>query len=242
MSTTTIILLCLLALGAAVVQRVSGFGFGIFIMTALPYLMPTFGEAVTLSGVLALATSATIVLHMYKYIAWKKLLPILIVFLIVSWFAGLWISAINDRMLKHILGGVLVAASIWLFFLSERISINPTMTMQVSMGTLSGVMGGLFGMQGPPAVLYFLASASRKEEYMAMAQCYFLVGNLAMTGFRAYNGYFTENVAWAWSYCLPAVLLGTWIGSLIFRRIPIRILRKIIYVYMGISGAIALMA
>ena len=242
MLTSTIILLCLLAFGAAVVQRVSGFGFGIFIMTALPYLMPTFGEAVTLSGVLALATSATIVLHMYKYIAWKKLLPILTVFLIVSWFAGLWISVINDVMLKHILGGVLVAASIWFFFLSERIHINPTVTMQVSMGTLSGVMGGLFGMQGPPAVLYFLASASRKEEYMAMAQCYFLVGNLAMTGFRACNGYFTPNVAWAWCYCLPAVFLGTWVGSLIFRRIPIRILRKIIYVYMGISGAIALMA
>lgn len=241
MTTTTILLLCLLAFGAAIVQRVSGFGFGIFIMTALPYLMPTFGEAVTLSGVLALVTSITIVIHMHKYIVWKKLLPILTIFLIVSWFAGQWISATSDGLLKHILGGVLLAASIWFIFLSERIHINPTLPMQVSMGTLSGVMGGLFGMQGPPAVLYFLASASRKEEYMAMAQCYFLVGNLAMTGFRAYNGHLTTNVLWAWCCGLPAVLLGTWLGSIIFRNIPIRILRKIIYIYMGISGAIAIM-
>ena len=223
MTITTIILLCLLAFGAAVVQRVSGFGFGIFIMTALPYLMPTFGEAVTLSGVLALATSTTIVIHMHKYIVWKKLLPILSVFLVVSWFAGQWISMTGDGLLKHILGGVLLAASIWFIFLSERIHINPTLPMQVSMGTLSGVMGGLFGMQGPPAVLYFL------------------VGNLAMTGFRAYNGHLTENVLWAWCYGLPAVLLGTWLGSIIFRNIPIRILRKVIYIYMGISGAIAIM-
>ena len=47
-----------MALGAAIVQRVSGFGFGIFIMTVLPYLMPTYGEALTLSGTLAIVTVA----------------------------------------------------------------------------------------------------------------------------------------------------------------------------------------
>ena len=237
----TIILLCLMALGAAIVQRVSGFGFGIFIMTVLPYLMPTYGEALTLSGTLAIVTSATIVYHMYKYIEWRKLLPILITFLITSWLAGKCLVWAGDGLLKHILGAMLILASIYFFCFSERIHINPTMTMQVSLGTLSGVMGGLFGMQGPPAVLYFLASANRKEEYMAMAQCYFLVGNLVMTGYRAMNGHFTHNVFVAWCFCLPAVFLGTWIGSVIFRNVPIRILRKIIYTYMGISGAIALL-
>ena len=234
-------MLCLLALGAAFVQRVSGFGFGIFIMTALPMLMPTYGEALTLSGALALVTSGIIVYHMHKYIAWTKLLPILITFLIISWIAGECLAIAGDGLLKHILGVMLILASIWFFCLSERIHIRPTMTMQISMGTLSGVMGGLFGMQGPPAVLYFLASASRKEEYMAMAQCYFLVGNLCMTGHRAYLGLFTHDVAIAWCWCLPAVLLGTWIGTLVYQRLPIRIIRKIVYAYMGISGVIALL-
>ena len=55
-----------MAMMAAFVQRVSGFGFGIFIMTVLPYLMPSYGEATALSGMLALVTSAIIV---YKTIA-----------------------------------------------------------------------------------------------------------------------------------------------------------------------------
>ena len=230
-----------MALGAALVQRISGFGFGIFIMTALPLLMPSYGEALTLSGALALVTSAIIVWHMHRYIAWGKLLPILITFLIVSWIAGECLTLAGDKLLKHILGVMLILASIWFFCLSERIHINPTMPMQIGLGTLSGVMGGLFGMQGPPAVLYFLASASRKEEYMAMAQCYFLVGNLCMTGHRAWLGLFTHNVALAWVCCLPTVLLGTWIGSLVYQRLPIRIIRKIVYAYMGISGVIALL-
>ena len=39
----------LLSIGASFIQRTTGFGFGIFIMTMLPFLMPTYGEATTLS-------------------------------------------------------------------------------------------------------------------------------------------------------------------------------------------------
>ena len=235
-----VVILILAAMGAAFVQRVSGFGFGIFIMTVLPYLMPSYGEATTLSGILAAVTSSIIVWHMHKYIAWRKLLPILITFLVVSWFAVQFVSITGDGVLKRVLGGVLILASIYFFFVSERIHIRPTMPMQLSMGTLSGVMGGLFGMQGPPAVLYFLASAERKEEYMAMVQCYFLIGNLVMTLYRAQSGFLTPAVMLSWCYCLVAVLIGTWLGAKVFRLIPIKVLRKIIYAYMGISGLIAL--
>lgn len=229
-----------LAIGAAFVQRVSGFGFGIFIMTALPYLMPSYGEATTLSGALALVTSLIIVVRMWRHISWHKLLPILFTFLIISWFAVQMVAYAGDRVLRQVLGAVLILASLWFFFLSERIRIRPTMPMQLSMGTLSGMMGGLFGMQGPPAVLYFIASAQSKEEYMALAQCYFLVGNVMMTVYRASHGFLTPVVVTSWCYGLAAVLLGTWLGSLVFRRIPIQLLRKVIYAYMGFSGLMAL--
>lgn len=227
-------------MGAAFVQRVSGFGFGIFIMTILPYLMPSYGEATTLSGTLAAVTSIIIVWNMHKHIVWRKLLPILLTFLVVSWGAVQFVALAGDGMLKRILGAVLILASIYFFFFSERIHIRPTLPMQLSMGTLSGVMGGLFGMQGPPAVLYFLASAERKEEYMALVQCYFLIGNLMMTVYRAQSGFLTHAVCVSWCYCLVAVLIGTWIGAKVFRMIPIKVLRKIIYAYMGVSGVIAL--
>lgn len=229
-----------MAFGAAFVQRVSGFGFGIFIMTVLPYLLPSYAEATTLSGMLALVTSAIIIWHMHKYIAWRKLLPILLTFLAVSWFAVQFVAVAGDGMLKRVLGGVLILASIYFFFVSERIQIRPSLTMQLSMGTLSGVMGGLFGMQGPPAVLYFLASSDRKEEYMAMVQCYFLIGNVVLTLYRAHNGFLTSVVWSSWLWCVGAVLLGTWVGAKVFRMIPIKVLRRIIYAYMGVSGLIAL--
>ncbi len=241
LSVNTTVALLLGSMGAAFVQRVSGFGFGIFIMTVLPYLMPSYGEATTLSGLMALVTSAIIVFKMYGFLNWKKLLPILLTFLVVSYFSVWFVASASDGLLKKILGIILILASIYFFYFSDKVKLRPTLIVQVSMGVLSGMMGGLFGMQGPPAVLYFIACTERKEEYMALAQTYFLVGNTMMTLYRAQNGFLTGEVVVAWCYGIPAVLLGTWLGTLVFRRISVQLLRKIIYAYMAVSGIVAML-
>lgn len=56
-----IVKIFLLTLGASFVQRATGFGFGIFIMTLLPFLMPSYGEATALSGLLALTQTYFVV-------------------------------------------------------------------------------------------------------------------------------------------------------------------------------------
>ena len=50
---TEAILIFILSLMGAFVLRVCGFGFGVFTMAWLPYLLPSYGEATTLSGILA---------------------------------------------------------------------------------------------------------------------------------------------------------------------------------------------
>lgn len=231
-----------MSMGAAFVQRVSGFGFGIFIMTVLPYLMPSYGEATTLSGMLAMITSSIIVARMWRHLCWKKLATILVTFLLVSFFAVRFVAYADGTLLRRLLGVVLIAASLWFMFLKDRVSLPTSVPVQVGMGTLSGIMGGLFGMQGPPAVLYFVQTNTTKEAYIAMAQTYFLVGNLAMTFFRAHHGFLTIEVATAWLWGLPAVIIGTWIGSQAFRRLSLPHLRMLIYIYMALSGLMALFA
>lgn len=235
-----LMLLIAMSVGAAFVQRVSGFGFGIFIMTVLPYLLPSYGEATTLSGLLAMVTSVIIVARTWRHICWPRLLPILATFLVVSFFAVKFVAYADGGLLRRALGCVLIFASVWFMWLKDRVKLPTTLPVQVGMGTLSGVMGGLFGMQGPPAVLYFVATNSTKESYIAMAQTYFLVGNLAMTFFRAHCGLLTPVVMRSWCWAVPAVIVGTWIGSLAFRRISLPVLRMIIYLYMAVSGVVAL--
>lgn len=232
----------LLCIGASFIQRTTGFGFGIFIMTLLPFLMPSYGEATTLSGLLALTTSWGITWKMRKYIVWNRLLPILVTFVLVSGVAIFVLSKVEDHLLRRVLGVVLILTGLYFAFFSKRIRLNTTLPVQITAGTLSGLMGGFFAMQGPPAVLYFISSERDKEHYMAMTQCYFVVGNLLMTIVRAMNGFLTPAVGMDYLYGLGGVVIGSSLGAYVFSRIPGRAFRYIVYTYIGISGVIILLS
>lgn len=241
MTTGSIILLVLFVFGAAFVQRTIGFGFGIFVMTMLPYLMPSYGEATMLSGLMAMVTSLIICIKLGRYIPWRKMIGMLLVFIITSYVAIQFVSQLSNAVLQRFLGVMLILSALYFIFFSHRVSIRPTPMTQLSLGTLSGFMGGFFGMQGPPAVIYFLAVADNKYAYTAMAQTYFLLGNVMMTLFRAQTGCFTTAVVHSWCIAMPAVLLGTWVGGLVFNKIPMPLLRKIVYLYIAFSGLLALL-
>ena len=98
----------LLSIGASFIQRTTGFGFGIFIMTMLPFLMPSYGEATTLSGLLAITTSAAIVWRLRSYVTWQRLWPILLTFILVSTIAIFALTRIEDHILRRILGVALI--------------------------------------------------------------------------------------------------------------------------------------
>ena len=113
--------------------------------------------------------------------------------------------------------------------------------MQLGMGTISGVMGGFFGMQGPPAVLYFVESEPDKNHYVAQTQLYFAAGNLFMAFVRAQNGFLTSTVGYGYLIGISAVAIGTYLGSKVFSKISEKKLKIVIYTYMAISGIIALL-
>ena len=196
----------LLSIGASFIQRTTGFGFGIFIMTVLPFLLPSYGEATTLSGLLAITTSAAIVWRLRGYVTWNRLWPILVTFIIVSTIAIFALTRIEDHILRRILGVALILISIYFMLFSQRIKLPTT------------------------------------KKVLAMAQTYFLIGNVMMTGVRAYNGFLTSTVLTDYCFGLGGVVIGTCLGAYVFKHIPNRIFRYIVYAYITVSGVFILLS
>lgn len=241
--TENIIFLILLAAGASFIQRTIGFGFGIFIMTALPFLMSSYGEAVTLSGLLSL-TSATIVMVKYlKFVTWKRLLPIIASFIIFSTIAICLLDKIEGQAMRRILGITLILISLYFSFFKARLQklIRPTKGWQYGTGAASGIMGGLFAMHGPPVVLYLIVSEPDKDHYMGMIQTYAVVTNITMLAVRAFNGYVTPAVGSSYIYSLIGLAIGVIAGNWAFKHIPNRLFTYIVYAYIGVSGLIILL-
>ena len=230
-----------LTAASSFIQRVTGFGFGILMMTLLPVLMPTYGEATALSGLLAIFTALVPAIQTRIFLDWKKLLPILIVFLITSWIGVRLVARLDSDLLKHVVGGVLMAVGLWFLITGGRIRMAPTWPVQAGMGTLSGLMGGLFAMQGPPAVIYLLAAADSKDQYIALTQWYFLIGNIFMAFFRAGSGFVTVEVLKLWCVAIPGVFLGLFLGAKVYKRIRTEELRRVIYAFLMIAGLLALL-
>lgn len=230
-----------LTVASSFTQRVTGFGFGILMMTLLPVLAPSYAEATALSGLLAIFTALVPAIQSRKSLNWKKLLPILLIFLVTSWLGVLLLARLDSSLMKHVVGGVLIAVSLWFFITGGRIRLTPTLPVQAGMGTLSGLMGGLFAMQGPPAVIYFLAVSDTKEEYIALTQWYFLIGNIFMAFFRAGSGFITPAVLKLWCVAIPGVFLGLFLGAKVYKKIRTEELRRVIYAFLLIAGLLAIL-
>lgn len=239
-----ILLIFIFSVGASFVQRVSGFGFGIFIMTILPHIMPSYGEATTLSGILSLVVAIRVLFFsgIGKHLEWRKGIIIMLTFFVVSWCAIQFVSIAGGHLMKRILGAALIFTSLWFLVFSKHVKVKPTPAVQLGMGTISGIMGGLFGMPGPAAVLYFLACTDTKERYQALTQTYFLLGNIVMTIYRAQKGFVTPTVGYAFCVGVVALLIGVWLGDKVFNRISTNTMRQICYIYMAVSGFIALIS
>ena len=233
----------LLAVGASFVQRTVGFGFGIFIMTALPFLMPSYAEAVTLSGLLSLTSATAVMVQYVRYVTWKRLLSMVAAFTVFSTFAIMMLDKIEGPAMRTILGIMLIILSLYFGFFKEKLQkrIKPTTGWLLGTGSVSGIMGGLFGMHGPPVVLYLVVSEPSKNHYRGMIQTYAVITNLTMLVVRAYNGYVTPAVGTSYIYALGGLAIGIFAGNWAFKRIPNRLFTYIVYAYIGISGAIILL-
>lgn len=239
--TTTHILIFLLSIAASFIQRVSGFGFGIFVMMFFPFILSSYGEATTLSGLLAGTTALMIAIKNRKQIRWDKIGIVIIFNIAASAIAIRYISSLANETMKSILGAVLIATALYFIYFERRKAIKiESKGAQAIVGCISGVMGGMFAMPGPPVVLLCINAIKDKYEYMATLQALSVIFNVFYTLFRANAGFFTSDTPLLWAVGLGGLFIGTKCGAICFKKITSSRLKHIVYILMIISGIAAI--
>lgn len=156
-------------------------------------------------------------------------------------FIAISLSTVSpDAILKKCLAVALILLSIYFLFFSARIKIKPTPVAGLIAGGLSGLLGGFFAMGGPPIVVYLLNASEDNDQYIADIQTYFAITNIYSTAVRAAKGLVTEEVLLWWCIGIAAMLLGLWLGRVLFKRLNPVTLKKVVYCYMAVSGVLML--
>ena len=231
----------ILTIIASFIQRVTGFGFGIFVMMFFPFFLPSYGESVMLSGLLAGTTAFLITISNMHYVRWRMMGIIVLFNVIASFLAIEYMSSLSNETLKRGLGVVLILIA--LYFLWGKNKSNKLFLSrwaQGIIGTISGIMGGMFAMPGPPVVLYCISSIDNKREYVVTLQAFSVIFNIFYTLFRAKVGFYSESTLLWWGAGLIGLMIGTSLGSRCSERISNQRLKQIVYIMMILSGIVAI--
>ena len=227
-------------MGAGFVQRVSGFGLGIFAMVFLPHFMPSHTAAATISSIFSCVTSTYNAIRYRKNTAYKTALPMICSALILIPIAVRFSAAVSGNIFKLLLGAVLIVLSLYFLFFNRRIQLKPTLSNGILAGALGGTLSGLFATGGPPAVLYLSSATADNITYFATIQFYFCFTNLYATTVRVVNGLITRDILLYAAVGIIGCMAGDAIGRTVFDKLDSGKLKLIIYIGMIISGIVML--
>ena len=120
----TLLYVFVLTVVASFIQRVSGFGFGIFVMMFFPFFLPSYGDSVMLSGLLAGSTALMIAVRYWQYIRWGLMGRVLIFNIVASFLATEYMRSLGNNTMKQWLGVMLIIVGLVVVVMDNKNSNN----------------------------------------------------------------------------------------------------------------------
>ncbi|WP_087973856.1 sulfite exporter TauE/SafE family protein [Oceanobacillus rekensis] len=227
-----IVLFMMIILVASILQTSTGFGFSIL---ATPFLLLLFEpvEAIQINLALSLVISTALIKKVRKDVDFG-ILKRLIVGSSVGLLIGIIIFLLIDiNKLKLIVSIIILALTCMLIL---RFRIKQSWKRDLVVGGLSGSLTTSIGMPGPPLLLYFSGTDTQKEKLRGTTLAFYLfiyfVSLIIQVIFAG-----TNKTVWTSSIiALPLVLLGLYIGQLLFERINQHTFRKFAYIILLFTG------
>lgn len=235
----TYVIVALAALTAGVVQTVTGFGAAVVMMLVLPRI---FGV------VTAPAVSTSICVALSGALAWKfrrrtnfKLITVpILVFGVCGIVIINLIKSLDLHLIGILFGVFLIALSVYNLAFSAKASLRPTKPVILVSSAVSGTFSGLFSIGGPMMALCLLPCSDDHEQYLGNMQTLFIVTNIINIIARITNGLYTADLLPYTLVGMAFILAGKEFGIRFAKKLNIEVIKKVIYVFVGISGAITL--
>lgn len=223
------------AVVAAVVQVTMGFGAAIILLNVMP-LFWVFNKAVAVTQASVLVLNGTFTLRYWRRIRWDVLWPALVPASILGLVFTIWSVRVDVGAMTIALGVAFVVLAVYEVAISERVRVRPTRAMGVLMGSASGVTNALFGIAGPPVIAYFVPSIEDKIEYVATSQAFFMMASIPCIVARLVEGVYQVSDLPVLVVVCVGLLVGMVVGIRILKRIDSQLLRKLIYIFIGLNG------
>jgi hypothetical protein len=230
--TTVYVLLILFV--ATMFRSAFGFGEALVAVPLLAAVLPL-QVAAPIAVLLSITVAAVVVVQDWKHIHLRSSVWLLIPTL-AGIPMGLWLlTSTHQRVVKGLLAAVIMAFAMYSLAGRRRLELrSDSRGWLLACGFCAGVLGGAYGMNGPPLVIYGAMRRWPAQQFRATLQAYFLPASIVgMAGYWM-AGLWTRPVTHYYllglPVALPAVLLGRWINHRLSGTAFLR------WVYAGLAG------
>ena len=228
---TILYVLCVIFV-ATLIRSALGFGEALIAVPLLAMRMPL-EMAAPLAVLVSITIAALIVIQ-----DWQKVHVRSAGWLLVSTLFGIplglmLLTSPDQKMVKLILAFVIVCFAVYSLSRSHLPELkHDSKPWLLFCGFFAGVLGGAYGMNGPPLAVYGTMRRWSPQHFRATLQGYFLPASiLGMAGYL-WKGLWSHELTHAYLIALPAAIPAIWLGRLANHRLPVEGFRK--YVYAGL--------
>lgn len=222
----------IVVLVATLIRSTFGFGEALIAVPLLALSIPI-EVAAPLVVLLSVTIAAVVIVQ-----DWRKIHIRSTGWLLAPTFLGIplgiaLLTSIHHEIVKGLLAIVIMGFSGYFLLVRRPAELTKdSHAWLLSCGFLAGVLGGAYGMNGPPLVIYGAMRRWSPQHFRATLQGYFLPASLvAMAGYW-FAGLWTTAVLHYYLISLTVALPAIFIGSAVNRRLHGEVFFK--YVYAGL--------
>jgi uncharacterized membrane protein YfcA len=223
---------------ATLIRSTLGFGEALVAVPLLALRLPL-PETAPLAVLVSVAMAAVIVVHDWRHVQLRSASG-----LIVAALPGIPLGVVvlakgNEHMVKLILGVLIIGFSFYSLTDRGRLHLREDHRgWLLGCGFASGVLGGAYGMNGPPLAIYGALRRWSPQHFRATLQGYFLVASLAGLIGYAVLGIWTAAITRYFLMSLPAVFVAALMGRAVNRRMRDHGFFRLVYIGLIAIGSL----
>ncbi|HLY53217.1 MAG TPA: sulfite exporter TauE/SafE family protein [Steroidobacteraceae bacterium] len=209
---------------ATFVRATLGFGEALMAVPLLALLIPI-QVAAPVAVLISISVAAAILVQDWRHVHVPSASWLIVSTLIGTPLGLLLLTRVPGHSVKACLGLVIAAFSLYGLLRRELVVLKDD-RLAWAFGFSAGVLGGAYGMNGPPLVVYGALRGWSAPRFRATLQGYFLIASMmAMAGYWL-SGLWTADVTHYYLASLPAVVIAMLLGRLAISRMNARVFMR----------------